>query len=148
MPQDDPESRHSPLDTGSTEERQFHVAEMMVGTAMMFVGFLNVLLSISGGFEFAGDDAHAVVLRRHGDLGARRDQEPVGPLRRHHRFIAAALAFFHYGEVLFWHKQVVFWGTVALVAFFMFKTRSLSRSRQMIITPARAKTRPFPCASA
>jgi hypothetical protein len=122
MPQDDPESRHSPLDTGSTEERQFHVAEMMVGTAMMFVGFLNVLLSISGGFEFAGVTpmllyfagmaiwAHAVI------------KNPSVRYAVITASVAAALAFFHYGEVLFWHKQVVFWGTVALVAFFMFKT--------------------------
>ena len=36
--------------------------------------------------------------------------------------ITAALAFFQYGEVLFWHKQVIFWATVTMVAFFMFKT--------------------------
>lgn len=129
MPQDDPESRHSPLDTGSTEERQFHVAEMMVGTAMMFVGFLNVLLSISGGFEFAGVTpmllyfagmaiwAHAVI------------RNPSVRYTVITASIAAALGFFHYGEVLFWHKQVVFWGTVVLVAFFMFKTAEPPRSK-------------------
>ncbi|MCE9536008.1 MAG: hypothetical protein K8R65_06325, partial [Nitrospirae bacterium] len=31
-----------------------------------------------------------------------------------------AAIFFHYGEVLFWHKQVVFWSTVVVVMYFMF----------------------------
>ena len=31
-----------------------------------------------------------------------------------------AAVFFHYGEVLFWHKQVVFWVTVVVVMYFMF----------------------------
>jgi hypothetical protein len=110
-------------DTG--EDRQLHTAELMVGVGMMFVGFLNVLLSISGGFEinivplllyFAGLAvwAHATI---------------VHPTVRYIVITAAiafGLAFFHYGEVLFWHKQVVFWGTVAMVVFFMFKTAAPS----------------------
>src|SRR5688500_10930344 len=39
---------------GSQEDRQFNVAMLIVGVAMMFVGFLDVFLSISGGFELAG----------------------------------------------------------------------------------------------
>ena len=35
--------------------------------------------------------------------------------------VLISLAFFHYGEVLFWHKQVVFWSTVGVVMYFMFK---------------------------
>ena len=35
--------------------------------------------------------------------------------------IALGLGFFHYGEVLFWHKQVVFWTTVVVVMYFMFR---------------------------
>ncbi|MBH0176507.1 MAG: hypothetical protein HP491_01230, partial [Nitrospira sp.] len=34
--------------------------------------------------------------------------------------ISLALALFQYGEVLFWHKQVVFWATVIVVMYFMF----------------------------
>jgi len=111
-------------DTG--EDRQLHTAELMVGVGMMFVGFLNVLLSISGGFEinvvplllyFAGLAvwAHAAIIH---------------PTVRYIVITAAiafGLAFFHYGEVLFWHKQVVFWGTVAMVVFFMFKTAAPTR---------------------
>ena len=36
--------------------------------------------------------------------------------------IVLGIAFYQHGEVLFWHKQLVFWGTVALVVFFMFKS--------------------------
>lgn len=123
MPKPDPDSRHLSPDnsSGSAEERQLNTAELIVGTTMMFIGFLNVFLSISGGFEisvfplllyFAGMAiwAHAV----------------IKPLTIRYVVITAAiifaLAFFHYGEVLFWHKQMIFWGTVALVIFFMFKT--------------------------
>ncbi|MBI3603232.1 MAG: hypothetical protein HY205_02120 [Nitrospirae bacterium] len=107
-------------DGGSGEDRQFNTAEMMVGVAMMFVGFLNVLLSISGGFEinavplllyFAGMAvwAHATIA----NLSIRYTVITVA--------VTFALGFFHYGEVLFWHKQVVFWATIAMVAFFMFQ---------------------------
>jgi hypothetical protein len=102
------------------EDRQLTTAEMMIGTAMMFIGFLNVLLSISGGFEinvfpmilyFAGLAiwAHAAIR----NLTVRYSIVITA--------IVLALAFFHYGEVLFWHKQAVFWTTIALVGFFMFK---------------------------
>ncbi len=87
----------------------------------MFIGFLNVLLSISGGFEinvfpiilyFAGMTvwAHATILNQTVRYGVMI----FG--------ITMALAFFHYGEVHFWHKQLIFWSTVAMVMFFMFKT--------------------------
>ena len=86
----------------------------MVGTAMMFIGFLNVLLSISGGFEisvfplilyFAG-----VAIWGHAAIKPPTLRYVVITCA-----IALGLAFFHYGEVLFWHKQVIFWATVALV---------------------------------
>jgi hypothetical protein len=109
-----------PSDEDSAEERHLTTAEMMIGTAMMFIGFLNVLLSISGGFEinvfpmilyFAGMAiwAHAAIR----NLTIRYSIVVAA--------IVLALAFFHYGEVLFWHKQAVFWATIALVGFFMFK---------------------------
>jgi hypothetical protein len=105
----------------SADDRYLNTAELMIGTTMMFVGFLNVFLSISGGFEisimpmllyFGGMAvwAHAVVKPpaiRYAVMGAA---------------IVVALAFFHFGEVLFWHKQVVFWCTVLIVVFFMFRT--------------------------
>jgi hypothetical protein len=104
----------------SAEDRHLATAELMIGTAMIFIGFLNVLLSISGGFEinvfplilyFAGMAIWAHAAIRNVTL---RYTVVVAS-------IVLALAFFHYGEVLFWHKQAVFWTTIALVGFFMFK---------------------------
>ena len=107
-------------DADPSEDRHLNIAEMMIGTVMMFIGFLNVFLSISGGFEisvlplilyFVGMAiwSHAVI------------KHPTTKYTVMTATIALALAFFHYGEVLFWHKQVVFWTTVALVLFFMFR---------------------------
>jgi hypothetical protein len=106
-------------------DHQTHVMGLMVGTALMFIGFLNVFLSISGGFEinvvpfliyFGGlavwaNAAIETLVIRYGVMTAA---------------IALALAFFHYGEVLFWHKQVVFWSTVVIVMYFMFKEEKKS----------------------
>ena len=111
-------------DSGS--DNQANVAGMMVGTVMMFIGFLDVFMSISAGFEinykpfilyFGGVTIWAYSVIKH-------------PTLRYTVMTAAivfALAFFHYGEVLFWHKQVVFWVTVVIVVFFMFKTAPPSR---------------------
>lgn len=129
---EDPQSAHplnasdpqrsppSEQEDGAGDERYFLIAEKFVGTAMMFVGFLNVLLSISGGYEInivplilycAGLFiwSHAVI---------------VNPTTRYTVMglaLILGLGIFHFGEVLFWHKQAFFWGTVILVMFFMFK---------------------------
>lgn len=124
-PSPDQTSKRSPPDkeSGSGEDRYLNVAAMMVGTAMMFIGFLNVLLSISGGFEisvlplilyFAGLAIWGYATIKH--LTIRYVVITAA--------IVLALAFFHYGEVLFWHKQAVFWATVAIVTFFMFRSTS------------------------
>jgi hypothetical protein len=100
-------------------DNQMRVAGMIVGTALIFIGFLDIFLSISGGFEidviplliyFGGVAvwANAVVENmtlRYSLIGAS---------------LLLAAIFFHYGEVLFWHKQVVFWSTVVVVMYFMF----------------------------
>ena len=118
-----PEPTHEPVrrepDDDSGSDKQMRVAGMIVGTALIFIGFLDVFLSISGGFEidviplliyFGGVAvwANAVVENitlRYSLIGAS---------------LLLAAVFFHYGEVLFWHKQVVFWGTVVVVMYFMF----------------------------
>lgn len=118
-----PEPTHEPLrpesDDDSGSDNQMRVAGMIVGTALIFLGFLDVFLSISGGFEidviplliyFGGVAvwANAVVENmtlRYSVIGAS---------------LLLAAIFFHYGEVLFWHKQVVFWVTVVVVMYFMF----------------------------
>ena len=109
---------HRP-DDESNADRQAHVIGMMIGTALMFIGFLDVFLSISGGFEinvvplliyFSGIAvwANAVV------------ENPTVRYSLMAGSVLISLAFFHYGEVLFWHKQVVFWSTIVVVMYFMF----------------------------
>ena len=117
-----PEPTHEPVRPESDDggsDKQMRVAGMIVGTALIFIGFLDVFLSISGGFEidviplliyFGGVAvwANAVVENmtlRYSLIGAS---------------LLLAAVFFHYGEVLFWHKQVVFWSTVVVVMYFMF----------------------------
>ena len=97
-----------------------HVAGMMVGTALMFIGFLNVFLSISGGFEINV----VPFLIYFGGLAVWANSAIENLVLRYGVMtvaIALALGFFHYGEVLFWHKQVVFWSTIVTVMYFMFK---------------------------
>jgi len=97
-----------------------HVAGMMIGTALMFIGFLNVFLSISGGFEINV----VPFLIYFGGLAVWANSAIENLVFRYAVMtvaIALALGFFHYGEVLFWHKQVVFWSTIVVVMYFMFK---------------------------
>ena len=124
----DPKPQDHPSSNTPTEETHLTVAEMMVGTAMVFVGFLNVLLSISGGYEistlpvilyFAG-----LAIWAH----ARIDNITV-------RYVvitlcfAGAAGFLQYGEVHFWHKQVIFWGTVVVAMYFMFTTKKEKKAK-------------------
>lgn len=108
-----------PEEPGGGNEHHMQVIGLMVGTALMFIGFLNVFLSISGGFEinvmpfliyFAG-------------LAIWANAAVETPTLRYGVMVVAialALGLFQYGEVLFWHKQVLFWVTIAIVMYFMF----------------------------
>ena len=92
----------------------------MIGTALMFSGFLDVFLSISGGFEINV----VPLLIYFGGIAVWANAVVENPTIRYSLMAGAvliSLAFFHYGEVLFWHKQVVFWSTVGVVMYFMFK---------------------------
>jgi len=120
-PTNEPERREPEDDSGgdSGGDSQLRVAGMVVGTALIFIGFLDVFLSISGGFEidvipfmiyFGGVAvwANSVVENttlRYSIIGGA---------------ILLAAVFYHYGEVLFSHKQVLFWSTVVVVMYFMF----------------------------
>ncbi|KXK06666.1 hypothetical protein FBQ96_08235 [Nitrospirales bacterium NOB] len=111
-------SRHDHDEEGGSD-RQFHVAGMMIGTALMFIGFLNVFLSISGGFEINV----VPLLIYFGGIAVWANAVVENPTIRYSLMAAAiliSLALFHYGEVLFWHKQVVFWSTIVVVMYFMF----------------------------
>jgi hypothetical protein len=123
-PPHDPTQRPPTQPTGSDgqdggSDHQMHVIGLMVGTALMFIGFLNVFLSISGGFEINV----VPFLIYFGGLAVWANAAIEAPALRYGVMTAAialALGFFHYGEVLFWHKQVVFWSTVVIVMYFMF----------------------------
>lgn len=111
-------NRHDHDDEGGSE-RQAHVTGMMIGTALMFIGFLNVFLSISGGFEINV----VPLLIYFGGIAVWANAVVENPTIRYSLMagsILISLAFFHYGEVLFWHKQVVFWSTIVVVMYFMF----------------------------
>ena len=105
--------------TDSTEDKQLIVAEMIIGTVMIFVGFLTVLLSISGGFEISVIPLILYFVGLAIWTHARVENVTVRYTVITLCFVAAA-GFFQHGEVHFWHKQVIFWGTVLMVAFFMF----------------------------
>ncbi len=103
------------------EEPHTYVPGMIVGSALVFLGFLTVFLSISGGFEI---DYKPLVLYFSG-LAIWAYSAITNLALRYVVMTAAitlALAIAHYGEVHFWHKQVVFWGTVIMVSYFMFTT--------------------------
>lgn len=121
LPSKDPaQGSPSPPDDDTSNERHLNVAGMMVGTALMFLGFLQVFLSISGGFELGGVMA---LLLYFGGLAVWANAVIENPTLRYSittAAIALGLGFFHYGEVLFWHKQVIFWGTILVVMYFMF----------------------------
>lgn len=109
---------HRP-DDESQADRQAHVIGMMIGTALMFIGFLDVFLSISGGFEINV----VPLLIYFGGIAVWANAVVENPTIRYSLMagsVLISLAFFHYGEVLFWHKQVVFWTTIVVVMYFMF----------------------------
>ena len=109
--------RHDHDDDGG--DRQANVAGMMIGTALMFIGFLNIFLSISGGFEINV----VPLLIYFGGLAVWANSVIENPTWRYSVMAVAillALGFYHYGEIHFWHKQIVFWVTVVIVMYFMF----------------------------
>lgn len=106
-------------DTGN--EYQIRVLGKMIGTAFMFLGFLQIFLSISGGFELSGVVA---LLLYFGGLAIWANAVVEQPILRWGITIGAialAVVFLQFGEILFWHKQVVFWATIVIVMYFMFK---------------------------
>ena len=103
------------------ENRQMRVAMKMVGSAMVFIGFLQVFLSVNTGAEisifpmiiyFSG-----MALWAYSSVDTPTIRYAVIGLS-----LLCAMAFMHFGEVLFWHKYIIYWGTVGMVVFFMFQT--------------------------
>jgi hypothetical protein len=115
-----PPNQPTPSEREDGGDHHMRVLGKMVGTAFMFLGFLQVFLSISGGFELSGVVA---MLLYFGGLAIWANAVIEQPMIRWGVMvgaIAVALGFIQFGEILFWHKQVVFWGTVLIVMYFMF----------------------------
>ena len=107
-------------DQEDQENLQMQVAMRMVGSAMVFIGFLQVFLSASTGAEIS---IFPLVIYFSGM--AMWAYSSVDNLTVRYTVMAlsllCAMAFMHFGEVLFWHKYLIYWGTIAVVVFFMFK---------------------------
>ncbi len=103
------------------ENRQFMVAMKMVGSAMVFIGFLQVFLSVNTGAEIS---IFPMIIYFSGMALWAYSSVDTPAIK--YAVIAAsllcAMAFMHFGEVLFWHKYMIYWGTVGMVVFFMFQT--------------------------
>ena len=108
------------LDTETHEALQMKVAMKIVGSAMVFIGFIQVFLSASTGAEitifpmllyFSG-----MALWAHSSVKIPTVRYLIIVFS-----IMCAIGFIELGEVLFWHKYVIYWGTIAMVVFFMFQ---------------------------
>ena len=116
-PTDEPKRPERDDDSGG--DNNLRVAGMIVGTALIFIGFLDIFLSISGGFEID----FIPFLIYFGGIAVWSNAVVENATLRYSMIGGAlilAAVFFHYGEVLFWHKQVLFWSTVVVVMYFMF----------------------------
>jgi len=103
------------------ENRKMRVAMKMVGSAMVFIGFLQVFLSVNTGAEIS---IFPMIIYFSGMALWAYSSVDTPTIR--YAVIAVsllcAMAFMHFGEVLFWHKYMIYWGTVGMVIFFMFQT--------------------------
>lgn len=116
-----PPSEEPELDTETHEALQMKVAMKMVGSAMVFIGFIQVFLSASTGAEIT---IFPMILYFAGMALWAHSSVKIPTVR--YLIIAfsavCALGFIQLGEVLFWHKYVIYWGTIGMVVFFMFQT--------------------------
>ncbi|WP_342348654.1 hypothetical protein [uncultured Nitrospira sp.] len=107
-------------DQEDQENLQMQVAMRMVGSAMVFIGFLQVFLSASTGAEIS---IFPMIIYFSGM--AMWAYSSVENLTVRYTVMAlsllCAMAFMHFGEVLFWHKYLIYWGTIGVVVFFMFR---------------------------
>jgi hypothetical protein len=103
------------------DDRQMKVGMKMVGSAMVFIGFIQVFMSISTGAEIT---VFPMILYFTG-LALWAYSSVENPTVKYAVIGASAvcaLGFFHLGEVLFWHKYIIWWGTISMVVYFMFQT--------------------------
>ena len=124
-----PPSQEGELDTETHEALQMKVSMKMVGSAMVFIGFIQVFLSASTGAEitifpmilyFSG-----IALWAHSSVKIARLRYVIIVFS-----MVCIMGFIQVGEVLFWHKYVIYWGTIALVVFFMFQNPKKTSSQK------------------
>ena len=110
----------SDVDQEAHEALQMKVAMKMVGSAMVFIGFIQVFMSASTGAEIS---IFPMILYFAGLALWAYSSVQIVVVR--YAVIAFSLfcivAFINIGEVLFWHKYVIYWGTIAMVVYFMFQ---------------------------
>ncbi len=115
-----PPSPDSTVDQETHEALQMKVAMKMVGSAMVFIGFIQVFMSASTGAEIS---IFPMILYFSG-LALWAYSSVRIPAVRYGVIVFSlfcVLAFIQIGEVLFWHKYVIYWGTIAMVVYFMFQ---------------------------
>ena len=115
-----PSRQDSDVDPEAHEALQMKVAMKMVGSAMVFIGFIQVFMSASTGAEIS---IFPMILYFSGLALWAYSSVRIPAVR--YAVIAFSLfcivAFINIGEVLFWHKYVIYWGTIAMVVYFMFQ---------------------------
>ena len=108
------------VDQETHEALQMNVAMKMVGSAMVFVGFIQVFMSSSTGAEIS---IFPMILYFAGLALWAHSSVKIPTIR--YLVIAFSLicvvGFYELGEVLPWHKTVIYWGTIAMVVYFMFQ---------------------------
>jgi len=115
-----PSGKEPEVDQEAHEALQVKVAMKMVGSAMVFVGFIQVFMSASTGAEIS---IFPMILYFSG-LALWAHSSVTIPTVRYLVIIFSvicALGFYELGEVLPWHKTAVYWGTIAMVVYFMFQ---------------------------
>ncbi|MFB3071543.1 MAG: hypothetical protein ACE1ZK_05695 [Nitrospirales bacterium] len=115
-----PPTPESELDPETHEALQMKVSMKIVGSVMVFIGFIQVFLSVSTGAEITAFPMIlyfvGLALWAHSSVKIPRVRYLIIAFS-----LVCALGFFQLGEVLLWHKYVVYWGTIAMVVFFMFQ---------------------------
>ncbi len=115
-----PPSTTPDIDQETHEAIQMNVAMKMVGSAMVFVGFIQVFMSVSTGAEIS---IFPMILYFAGLALWAHSSVKIPTIR--YLIIAFSIicivGFYELGEVLAWHKTVIYWGTIAMVVYFMFQ---------------------------
>ena len=102
-------------------DRSLQSVERLTGVALLLMGFMNILLSISGNYELDLFSAmiflFGVVLFVHGSVQTWHKWIVIGMA------VALGILFWIRGEVGTWSQIGLFYGTLIVVLFYMFFIR-------------------------